>query len=511
MNYYYIMLLSILLFLNSTLVASQKQTNVDKVANTEKPNVLFIAIDDLNDWTGYLKGHPQALTPNLDRFAKSGVAFTHAYPSAPSCGPSRTAILFGLHPYKTGAYGNSIFYSPRNMRTYARVNGIPDMFRSRKSLPTAFRENGYYTAGTGKISHFSTREPDPEIEADFETYFSPRRQQKPDLKNPQSFISNDGFLTFGPVAPDSVNQMLDVQFSDWAVNELNKEHDKPFFLAVGFVKPHMPWVAPQSFFDRLDVNDIQLPEVPKNDLDDIPHAGKIFAQSMFGFFTKEFESDHQYITKRPMFWKRHVRAYLAASTYADKMLGKVLDALDASPYADNTIIVLWGDHGWHLGEKEHWRKFTLWERGTRTPFIIRMPNSPSNGKSVSSPVSLQDIYPTLVDLCRLEIDQDLDGNSLVPLLNNPKTVWEKPALMGHGPGNFAVRLDRWRYIRYQNGDRELYDITKDPKEFKNLAAMAEYSEILKALDEHVPKDFVKLYDPLFGQFENLDTMKVFIR
>lgn len=485
---------------------------LSQVSNAGKPNVLFIAMDDLNDWTGFLGGHPQALTPNLDKLAKSGVTFRHAYASAPSCGPSRTSLLYGIYPYKTGAYGNSTFYTPRNIRTYARIDGMPDAFANRKSLPTTFRENGYFTAGTGKICHFSTREADPQIEADFDTYFSPRKQHRPDPKNPESFNSGGGEegLSFGPADPDSVNKLIDARFTDWAVDQLKKKHDKPFFLAVGIVKPHMPWVAPQSYFDRIKVDDVILPNVPKDDLDDVPHAGKIFAQSMFGFFTKVPQSDHQMISKDPKLWKRMVRAYLATTTYADAMVGKVLDALAESPYAKNTIVVLWGDHGWHLGEKEHWRKFTLWERGTKTPLIIRVPNSASNGKSVEASVSLQDIYPTLAALCKLKVEQKLDGNSLVPLLSNPSMKWDRPAIMTHGPGNFAIRLDKWRYIKYQNGDEELYDIEGDPMEFHNLAAKAEFASVKHTLGQHVPGSFVTLYDPLFGQFRNLDTMKVFI-
>ncbi len=479
----------------------------------DKPNVLFIAIDDLNDWTGYLGGHPQAQTPNLDRLAESGIAFTNAYAPAASCGPSRTALLYGRYPHVTGAYGNDDFYSPFTLRRYGRSTAVPDIFLSQKSIVRVFGENGYYTAGAGKLSHFTQTPRFPQNTAsyfmdDFDTYFHiDGGDVRPDPDNPQT---NTDRLSFGPVAPEDEEKLRDGRYADWAIGQLNQNHDKPFFLALGIKKPHMPWVAPQSYFDRFDLDEIQLPQVPEDDLEDVPHAGKIFAQSLFFFETHYPESDHQAITKQPMLWNRLIRAYLASSSYADAMAGKVLDALQASSYADNTIVVLWGDHGWHLGEKEHWRKFTLWERGTRTPLIIRLPRNQANGQSVEHPVSLQDIYPTLVELAGLDIDQKLDGNSLVPLLEEPERAWDKPVMMSLGVGNFAVRDKSWRYIQYQNGDEELYDMVNDPGEFNNLAGDSAYEDVIERLDQHIPDNFVELYNHRSLQFTNVDTMKVFI-
>ncbi len=492
-------LLSLMLVANAF---TQSQKGIQKnAAVANRPNVLFISVDDLNDWTGYLGGHPQAKTPNIDKLAKSGTAFRHAYAAAPSCGPSRTAILYGLYPHRTGAYGNSLFYSPRKIRTYNKVEGIPDMFRSQKSLPTIFNQHGYYTAGAGKIDHFTTREDNPEIEGDFSLYFSPKDKVEPDTTNPQSYKD-----FFGPAAAASAPEMVDTKVSDWGVNQLQIKHEKPFFLALGFKRPHLPFVAPQAYFDQFNLKDIILPKQPADDLKDVPHAGKIFAQSMFGFYKTFPENEN---LNQPQFAQRMVRAYLAATSYADAMVGKVLDALKASSYSKNTIVILWGDHGWHLGEKQHWRKFTLWERGTKTPLIIYVPGGDSNGQSVHHPVSLIDLYPTLMELCGLNADQHLDGNSLVPLLKDPKLKWDKPVLMCHGPGNFAIRLDSMRYIKYQNGDEELYDINNDPGELTNLANTPRYQPLIKNWQKHIPKDFVTLYDPPFAQFQNLDTMKVF--
>lgn len=478
-----------------------------------RPNILFIAIDDLNDWTGFLGGHPQAQTPNLDRLAETGFIFKNAFAPSPSCGPSRTAILYGRHPHITGAYGNDDFYSPYTLRRYARSSAIPDIFQSQKSLVRVFSENGYYTAGAGKIDHFTQTPRFPQNTAsyfmdDFDTYFHiDGGSVGPDPNNPET---NRDRLAFGPVAPEDEEKLRDGQYAEWAVKQLNQDHDKPFFLALGIQKPHLPWVAPQSYFDQFDLDVIQLPNVPENDLDDVPHAGKIFAQTLFFFEPHYSESDHQAITKYPMLWNRLVRAYLASSSYADAMVGKVLDALEASPYADNTIVVIWGDHGWHLGEKQSWRKFTLWERGTRTPLIIRLPENSTSGQVIEQPVSLQDIFPTLIELGNLKNDQKLDGNSLVPLLENPDLDWDKPVLMSLGVGNFAVRDDTWRYIRYQNGDEELYNLINDPGEFTNLIDDTSYGKIIERLEKHIPDTYVKLYNHRSLQFTDVDTMKVFI-
>jgi arylsulfatase A-like enzyme len=214
-------LLSLMFFADALAQSSKDGNRQKKQEVADRPNVLFIAIDDLNDWTGFLGGNPQAKTPNLDKLAKSGIAFTHAYASAPSCGPSRTALLYGLYPHRTGAYGNSVFYSPRNIRTLSQADGIPDMFRTQKSLPTTFRENGYFTAGAGKIDHFTTRENNPEIEGHFNVYFSPKDKVEPDPTNPESFQD-----VFGPGTPESTEEMVDTKVSDWGIKQLKVNHEQ---------------------------------------------------------------------------------------------------------------------------------------------------------------------------------------------------------------------------------------------------------------------------------------------
>ncbi len=249
----------------------------------------------------------------------------------------------------------------------------------------------------------------------------------------------------------------------------------------------------------MKLEDIKLPKTQENDLNDIPHAGKAFAKSIVGFNPI---NDHQTITADDGAWQQLVRAYLATCSFADANVGRILTALEKSPHANNTIIILWGDHGWHLGEKEHWRKMSLWERGTKTPFIIKMPNTNGNTQNIEAPVSLQDIFPTLVDLCKLKVTQQLDGNSLKPLLTNPDTKWDKPVIISHGPGNFAVRQDHWRLIRYADGSEELYDLSKDAHEFTNLANQADHKKTLSELRSHLPKTWPYIMGPRFKKFSD---------
>lgn len=443
-----------------------------------KPNVLFIAVDDLNNWVGYLGGHSQAHTPNIDALAKEGVAFTHAYCPAPLCGPSRTALMYGILPHKSGSYGHSGVYTPKKL--------LP---KDRLPLNLVLQKNGYYTAGCGKIFHYKE-------ERGWDTYVSNFRGKKMKSKS----LGSERPLSdwkFGPIDTENDADTSDGKLTDWAIDQLNREHDKPFFIALGLRKPHLPWHAPKKYFDLYDPAEIKLPLSPDDDLEDIPGTGRIFAHNVVGFFDTD---DHKAIINVEGAWRNLVRAYLATSSFADANVGRLLDALKNSPHSKNTIVVLCGDHGWHLGEKQHWRKMSLWDQGTRTPFIIKMPGATGNGRQAESPVSLQDIFPTLVDLCGLEVEQQLDGNSLRQLMMNPKVAWDKPVLMSHGPGNFAVRKNHWRLIHYADGSEELYDLNKDPNEFSNLAVHTEYDEQRKRLRQHLPKSWRYIMGPGFKKF-----------
>lgn len=416
----------------------------------QKPNVLFIAVDDLNHWVGYLGRNKQTITPNLDKLAARGVQFTRSYCAAPVCNPSRAALMSGMRPSTTGVYNNNIDW---------RKIIPPD-----KCLPATFRKAGYVALGAGKIYHggFDRTE-------EWDDY--PKEK-----KNDPKPKGNDGVggIKFAPLdCADS--DLSDYGIADYGIAQLGKTHDKPFLLTIGFHKPHMPWNVPQKWYDMHPLDQIELPPHKEDDLADIPPAGVRMAKP---------EGDHKAMLDSGR-WKEAVQGYLAAISYLDMNVGRLIEALDKSAYKDNTIIVLWGDHGWHLGEKEHWRKFALWEEATRTPLIWIVPGM-TKPSVCERTVDYMSMYPTLCDLCGIEKPAHLEGKSIVPLLRDPKAAWDTPALTTHEFNNHAVRTEGWRYIRYNNGDEELYDETKDPLEYTNLAKDTTFAEKKVELAKWLP-------------------------
>ncbi len=409
---------------------------------TEKPNVLFIAIDDLNHWVGHLGRNPQTRTPNIDRLASSGVTFTKAYCTAPACNPSRASLMSGQRPSTTGCYLNDQNWRP----------GISED----KLLNTHFFKAGYSVFGAGKIYHGAA-----DRGGDWTEYFA----GTPAPPNyPQDKDDGVGGLRFGPLAC-SDEEMPDYAVVSYGLKKLKEKSDQPFFLAVGIVKPHLPFRVPKKWFDMFPLETIQLPPHRDDDLDDLPPAGVKMARP---------HGDHARILKSGR-WKEAVQAYLATIAFCDSQVGRLIDGLEASPYRDNTIVVLWSDHGWSLGEKKHSRKFALWEEPTRTVFIWRVPGLTRPGGVCARSVDFTSVYPTLCELTGQPLPAHLDGRSIVPLLKNPQTVWDTPAITTQGFKNHAVRSEGWRYIRYANGDEELYDENADPLEYVNLAKTAKYS------------------------------------
>jgi len=445
----------------------------------KKPNVLFLAVDDMKDWVNCLGGYEGTVhTPNIDRLARRGMLFTNAHCPSPKCAPSRAAIMTGLRPSTTGLYDNGHWWLPN----------LPQVV----TIPAHFRRHGYRVAGAGKIFHHTAGNHPPNQWDDFlrltfrnDPWFRSVTLNYPWSKSgpyPEGFPfsavkglghENDwGSLGIPEGAYD------DSLSADYAVKFLQAQQDRPFFLACGLFRPHLPWYVPQKYFDLYAIEDIVLPKLRKDDLDDIPAEGLRFAQAR--------RSDLERIRDANKY--RHaLRAYLASISFTDAQLGRVLDALAASEHTNNTVIVLWSDHGWHLGEKGHWHKSTLWEEATRVPFIIVAPRL-APGRC-ARPVSLIDLFPTLCELCELSRIEAHDGVSLVPLLRDPTYVWDRPAVIEFKRGNAALRSDRYRYIRYRNGGEELYDHAHDPYEWDNLASSPSYVKIKQELIQGLPENW----------------------
>lgn len=428
-----------------------------QAAEAKKPNVLFIALDDLNDWVHHLGGHPQAKTPNLDRLAARGVSMQRAYCAAPVCNPSRAALMSGRRPSSSGVYDNGIDWRQE----------MPDV----ATIPIHFRNHDYHVAGAGKIYHEGFRR-----ESDWSEYLASSKGAAQKALTPKG-SDGVGGIKFAPL--DCRDEDLpDYTTVSWVIDHLQKPGDKPFFLACGIYKPHMPWNVPQKYYDMFPLDQVVLPKVLENDLDDIPPAGVRMARP---------EGDHAEMLKSGR-WKEAVQGYLAAGAFADVMVGRLLDALDKSPAKDNTIVVLWGDHGWHLGEKQHWRKFALWEEATRAPLIWIAPGVTQPGGNCQRTVDFMSIYPTLCDLCGLDTPKHVEGVSIRKLLVDPSSPWDRPGITTHGYQNHAVRTEGWRYIRYADGSEELYDEAADPMEWKNLAGDVSKAEIKSSLAKWLPSE-----------------------
>jgi len=444
-------------------------TAQSKKTSQNKMNVLFIAIDDLNDWITLYDGPIKM--PNLERLADRGIFFNHAYCSSPACNPSRVAVMTGLKPSSTGVYGNKTDWR----------KALPDAV----TLPQHFMANGYWAEGAGKVYHHHYNNAFHD-DASFYRFYKLREDTYPEerLNGITNWVGGRGGsptsqpFDWGPW-PNDENQTPDVQTVNYAKNFLKEKHNRPFFFALGIFRPHSPWFAPEKYFKLYPLSNLSMPEVLDNDLDDLPSGGIQILKEGKPFLYKTIIANNQL--------KEAIQAYQACATFADNQIGRLLDALDNSPYKNNTIIVLWSDHGFHLGEKQHWEKFALWEKTTRTPFIIVAPNITKPGKVCETPVSLLDIYPTLIELCGLKARPELEGTSLVPLLKNPNTVWDKPAIMTYGKGNHAIRSKRWRYIHYSDGSEELYDHNSDPNEWYNLANKPEFKQIIEKLKKWLPE------------------------
>jgi len=424
----------------------------------ERMNVLFLAVDDLNTWllgdTNRYAG--KVVAPNIRKMADSGVLFNHTYTAAPFCSPSRTAFLSGVSPSKSGVYENG-------MKTEASP-----ALQAAIAFPELFKNAGYYTASYGKIFHgWGSKNV-------WDDSISHKRDPVPPGA-PLTSVGR-GEQDWGPThfAEEDMN---DTSYANAAIQQLQKNHDQPFFLACGLFHPHMPWYVPQKYFDMFPLDEVTTPELLKNDLDDVP----LFAREV----TKGKRNFVADVLKQGLH-KEAVQAYLATTAYSDAQMGRVLDALDKSSYRDNTIVVLISDHGFHLAEKDHWQKGTLWEEATHCLMIFRVPDMTQAGGVSQRFVSLQDIYPTLTELCGIDPPDYVDGRSMVSLLKNPDSEWVSTAVSALYNRYVSIRNERFRYTRYSADQEEFYDCEKDPHEWTNLINNLEYTAEITKLRAAVP-------------------------
>jgi arylsulfatase A-like enzyme len=417
--------------------------------SSARPNVLFIAIDDLNDWIGCLGGHPQAKTPNIDRLAAGGTLFRNAHCQAPLCNPSRASLLTGLRPSTTGIYG----LAP-GIRAVAAL-------KEHVTLPQYFAAHGYFPFACGKIFHDGSIPPQQRTN-EFNVWGPAPGMPLPRKKfveTPDPIRAMD----WG-VFPERDEDQADWKIADAAIAKLKSlPRGRPFFVAVGFRLPHVPCFASQKWFDLYPEGTIEMPPVLARDRDDVPEFSWFLHWKLPEPRLAWLETANQ--------WRPLVRAYLAGTSFVDGQVGRVLDAMETSGHRDHTVVVLWSDHGWHLGEKAITGKNSLWERSTRVPLIFAGPGVSKSAKC-ARPVELLDLYPTLVELCGLPAKDGLEGHSLAPQLNDAKAPRPWPAITTHNQGNHAVRSERWRYIRYADGSEELYDHRTDPNEWTNLVNSA---------------------------------------
>ncbi len=432
----------------------------------KRPNILFLAIDDLRDWVGYL-GNKQVKTPNLDRLATRGVYFTRSFCASPCCNPSRTALLTGLRPGSSGVYSNG--------HDWRQI--VPE---GTVTLPLHFKNNGYHVVGAGKIFHGGLLRL-----SDWDGYLTGKGlgdEEDPVEKGRGKDKTKDGWdgvggLRWGPL--DCADKDLaDYQSVSYILKKLGEPQGKPFFFACGLHKPHMPWSVPKKYYALYPLDQIEMPKVLETDLDDVPRAGVAMAKP---------DGDHAAILKSGR-WKEAVQAYLATISFCDAMIGRLIDGFDQCPNKDNTLICLWSDHGWHLGEKQHWRKFALWEEATRAPYMWIVPGVTKPGGVCHRTVDYMHIYPTLCDFAGLPVPKHVEGESIRKLLENPAAPWDKPAITTWQFNNHAVRTERWHYIRYADGTEELYDHGRDPLEWTNLAQKPECASVKADLAQWVPKD-----------------------
>lgn len=429
------------------------------LAAPAKPNVLFIAVDDLNDIPKAMGSYEDGITPNIDQLASQGVLFTQAHSQYPICGPSRASLMSGMLPTTLGFNRH-----PKDDAVHGKALQLGS-----STIPFHFKENGYKVMAAGKLFHRHMPEGSYDLSdgrGDWGSYPEGKRN-----------YTTRGTLTDWGVTHEEESKMSDAVASEWVVDRLEEDHNKPFLLMFGTLRPHVPWLVPQAYFDLYpEPEALTLMPYREDDFDDIPRRAREIA------FNPEMPRTDWLIESGE--WHRMMHSYLASTSFADYYIGEVIRALKNSPYADNTIIILWSDHGYHLGEKNTTQKHSLWQRSSHVPLIIAGPGI--QPAVCERTVGLIDIFPTLASLCGLDDFKSWEGRDLTPLLQNPSLDWPYPVITTWQGLNTAVQSETHRYIRYDDGSEELYDHQTDPHEWTNQASNPEYNSIKTELARWIP-------------------------
>jgi arylsulfatase A-like enzyme len=481
----------------------------------EKPNVLMIVLDDMNDWLGVMGGHPQARTPNMDRLASEGVLFLNAHANVGVCSPSRASFMSGIHPLTSGCWGfnnplkNTVLNNSKTLPEYARENGfrtyqtgkvfhhVPPKVWTEKGIPKYHGPMAWN--GSKVVIHPSCPATMAELGALDSTYAS--LADIPSVDGYTGWWDSKNNKPFRYVSDQDRDPMVDEQSVEWFRNKMavlaENNDTEPFLMAFGVMRPHTPLVVPQSYFDRFPLDQVELPTIKEDDIADLPWGeGSRGRQTIEALRAGAEDPELEF--------KKYVQAYLASVAFADDIVGRALGILDKSRFRENTVVVLFSDHGYNIGEKEYLWKYTLWEESTRVPLIIRDPRyAASAGKTVDHPVSLIDVFPTIKDLCGMAGETikgsggaAVDGHSLRPFLENPETTawggpdaalsviasWKSKEPAGQ---HLSLRTRDWRYTRYYPEGEELYDHRNDPYEWNNLASNPEYAAVKAGLIEQL--------------------------
>lgn len=429
-------------------------------------NVMLLIIDDLNDWVTAVGDHQQVTAPNIKALARSGTVFANAHAQAPICGPSRASLFSGLYPAQTGIYGQI-----EDDQLEAAVSAVSPT----QLLPQYLRAQGYYIAGSGKVSHQGG------LASMFDEYVGRkdkhRGQYGPGPAERMHWFDKRTHTDWGAY-PDNDEEMFDYQTAAFGVDFLARHEEQPFMLALGFVRPHVPWYVPQRWLDMFPLDEIEMPVVRANDLEDVPQAARDLA-AVPQMPTLEWAMENKE-------WRPIMQAYLASIAFVDHCVGMAVRGLRDHGHADDTLVCLLSDNGYHLGEKQRFAKMSLWERSTRVPLIFSGPGVAQ--QVVTDPVGLIDIYPTVLEALSLPANAENAGRSLFPALTGAAALPLQPQVSVYGEGNFAVIDQRYRYIRYADGSEELYDHKSDPMEWQNIAGRSDVADVKRRLAANIPQN-----------------------